>query len=159
MHHLIFPLLKCEESDISDEAKTNSTYRPSNMRSHSPCMLNVFPPPMFPVFNAVTLMSVVLPRGMLGPTRAVSVVMREKSFNETVRSTSQKNIICLTFTFNIIGIVCTNFPCVNTSGNIVHVANFRHRSSWNLDRQRVTKRKVKQWSSEQSLQSNEVHLF
>lgn len=49
------------------------------MRSHSPCMLNVFPPPMFPVFNAVTLMSVVLPRGVLGPTRPVSVVMKEKA--------------------------------------------------------------------------------
>lgn len=53
--------------------------KPSNMRSHSPCMLNVFPPPMFPVFNAVTLMSVVLPRGVLGPTRPVSVVMKEKA--------------------------------------------------------------------------------
>lgn len=70
-----------------------------------------------------------------------------KSFNETVKSTSQKNTICLTFKFNIIGIVCTNFPCVNNSSNIDEVTSFRHRSSWNLDRQRVTKRKVKQWSS------------
>lgn len=70
-----------------------------------------------------------------------------KSINETVKSTSQKNTIWLTFKFNIIDCVSSNFPCVNNSSNIDEVTSFRHRSSWNLDRQRVTKRKVKQWSS------------